>query len=193
MTFTSNIPAANNNPSADQPLIEGNFTAINNWTLVDHVGFNTSGQGQHLQVFYNATPNYITPPGAPSGNNSILYTQAGGSATQAELYFQNSVSTFLISSIKAFGSFVGTTGSTVNASNMTCVRTSAGRYTITLTANAVTTNNYVVVSGIGQAPSSANRTVLNYQISSPTVILIGTNNASTFVDPDFFSLVVLQL
>lgn len=48
--FVPGIPAANNNPSADQPRMLTNFTSMNTWMSQDHIGLNTSGGGWHAKL-----------------------------------------------------------------------------------------------------------------------------------------------
>lgn len=49
-TFDPTIPARQNNPSSDQPIIQTNAQADFNIWQVDHIGFNVPGSGYHSQV-----------------------------------------------------------------------------------------------------------------------------------------------
>jgi len=87
IAYNTGIPAANNNPSTDQPNMLINTNSINTWVAVDHIGFNVGGSqvsGQHAQVTYNAplgaNPNQTSPIAS-------LYTKTDSGATQ--LFFQN--------------------------------------------------------------------------------------------------------
>lgn len=91
-TFPINttIPAANNDPADDQPLMQANFANINSYVQVDHINPAATGAGQHKQVTFNSN-NVPTPPTSPP----ILFTNiqdgAGnalpGSPAVPELFF----------------------------------------------------------------------------------------------------------
>lgn len=80
MTFpySTTIPATNNDPADDQPLIQQNFASISQLIEIDHVGFSGPNAGTHQRVTF---PNNNTPtvPTAIVGGNSIgtLFTAAG--------------------------------------------------------------------------------------------------------------------
>lgn len=66
LTYYSNIPQATDNPSNSQPQILQNFTAINQWTGVDHVAFGSAGSqdGYHNRVSFPAAGNQTIPANA---------------------------------------------------------------------------------------------------------------------------------
>ncbi len=150
MTFNFNagIPAPNDNPSIDQPDMLTNNVSMNAILAVDHVSFNTANGGQHKQV----TINNKTAPGAQTDPQSVVFTVSGTASTVAELRFKNQNGTFPISSIKAFADFTGA-GSGVIAANKSFNVSSISAntvgtvvtFTCTLTANATTGNNAVVL------------------------------------------------
>lgn len=49
MSYTTNIPAANDNPSVSQGEIQANFNEINTWVNVNHTGFG-GNEGKHNMV-----------------------------------------------------------------------------------------------------------------------------------------------
>jgi hypothetical protein len=59
-SFSTTVPAANNSPADDQSVMLTNNVSISGLISVDHVGFDTSGGGQHAQVTFNNT-NIPTP------------------------------------------------------------------------------------------------------------------------------------
>lgn len=63
------IPATNDDPADDQPLMLQNFGSINTLINVDHVGFNNASYGEHNQVTF-ASNNVPTTPTAPP----VLFT-----------------------------------------------------------------------------------------------------------------------
>lgn len=105
-TFNSNIPAASNNPSSDQPLMLTNNQSTEGIIGIDHVTFNTLGGGQHLQVTFNGN-NVPIPPVVPP----ILFTNTiaglpqlffySGDATHSSSQYVNATqgSTFLLGGI----------------------------------------------------------------------------------------------
>jgi hypothetical protein len=52
ISYNLNIPAANNNPSTDQPLMQTNTNAINTLLNIDHFGFKIPNGGWHQQSTY---------------------------------------------------------------------------------------------------------------------------------------------
>lgn len=63
-SYTSSIPATNNDPADDQPLMQTNFSSISSLLAVDHVGFNTANGGMHNQITFpaNNVPSVPTSP-----------------------------------------------------------------------------------------------------------------------------------
>jgi hypothetical protein len=80
MSYTTNIPAANDNPSVSQGEIQANFNEINTWVNVNHTGFG-GNEGKHNIVEMTMQTN------APATliNESALYSanQTVASATTA--------------------------------------------------------------------------------------------------------------
>jgi hypothetical protein len=145
--YNYNIPAANNNPSADQPLMLENYQSIHDWTEVDHVGYEVNNGGFHKQVTFNNT----ATPAAQTDPVSVAYT-TNDVAGHPNLFFKNSQAAFMLSCVKAFGVFTTTnTASTVTALNSyninTTISVSGSLYAITLNSNVVTGNNVIVVLG----------------------------------------------
>lgn len=88
ISYNNNIPAANNNPSSDQPLMQQNTNAVDTILQTDHVSFNTAGGGRHNQVTFNSN----NPPGSPV-SPPVLFTNNQDGAGNAlpgsvsELFF----------------------------------------------------------------------------------------------------------
>lgn len=80
-TFNTSIPAASNDPSDDQPIMLSNNVATSGIIAVDHVGFNTSGGGQHLQVTFNSNNTPSLPASPP-----VLFTQINSGLPQLFFY-----------------------------------------------------------------------------------------------------------
>lgn len=86
--YTTNIPDANNNPSADQPDMKINTNSIDSLLNVDHYSFEESGfDGTHRQVqLRNAAGGSGTIPAGLQGNGwGTLYGSSTGGSS--ELYF----------------------------------------------------------------------------------------------------------
>lgn len=101
-SYNTGVPAANNNPSVDQPDMQTNTASINSLLAIDHVPFNTAGGGRHNQVTFNAN-NPATLPATPpvlfvnnqdgNGNNlpaglAQLFYYTGTNA-QSQLQYTN--------------------------------------------------------------------------------------------------------
>ncbi len=80
-SYSTTIPATNNDPADDQPQIQTNFASISGLISTDHVGFNVSGGGQHEQVTFNAN-NVPSPPVSPP----VLFTNTVAAIPQLFFY-----------------------------------------------------------------------------------------------------------
>lgn len=106
-TFNTAIPAANNNPSVDQPDMLTNNINTDAILAIDHVSFNSSGTlpggggGQHLKISFDSK----NPPGPQVDPQSVLYTNSGTASTKADLFFRNENGIFRPNMIKADGVF----------------------------------------------------------------------------------------
>lgn len=150
MTFTFNtgIPAANNNPSVDQPDMLNNNISTSGILAVDHVTFNAINGGTHKQVTYIDK----FPPVAQVDPVSVSYTNVGiADPTHPQHFWRNSQGIFPLSAIRAFGSFATTISPVVptflNQFNVNTgsVTHPAGSYVIPLVTNAVNTDNVIVL------------------------------------------------
>src|SRR6185312_13346579 len=81
-TYTTGIPATNNNPSTDQPNMLINTNSIDSLIQVDHVGFNTNGSGIHKQVRLGNQ----AAPGIGDGNADLY---ANNPIAQSWPFWQN--------------------------------------------------------------------------------------------------------
>lgn len=189
-SFNNAIPAANNAPANDQPLMLQNNQSTASLVAVDHVGFNTAGGGQHLQITYNG----LHPPGvAPTGLNSIGYTNIGiAKPASAQLFWQNQDSIFHQSAIRAWGKITeaGTIDSSQSFNIASVTRPVLGLYTITLTAGATESAAYSVIttSAINagnfasiESYAITSATIFNVFISTPENTAIGRNAPFSFL------------
>lgn len=155
-TFDDGIPAANNNPSNDQPKMLQNNISTKALIAVDHVTFDSTGSGgagasggQHLKVTYNDK----FAPGAQTDPISISYTKNGTASPFADLYFKNQNATYLLNGLRAFCVFTATTTAgaqtILNGINVTSVVKSIAPgvtiYTINLTTNATSGTNFIPI------------------------------------------------
>lgn len=147
--YDETIPAANNNPSSDQPVMQANALAITQLIAVDHVTFNSADSGKHEQVTFAALG---------GKNETQLFTQAGVANNQPDLKFTNPNATFPINSLRAYGLFsiqegmpnptISILGSqSFNIASQTGINltTSRAQFTITVSANATTGNDVGIV------------------------------------------------
>ncbi len=116
MTFSYNngVPAANNNPSVDQPDMLINAQSIASLVAVDHVGFNATGGGRHNQVTFNANnvPSIPTSPPVLFTNTAaglpqlFFYSGPDAAHTSSQYVIAANGSTFLLAGIiMKWGSF----------------------------------------------------------------------------------------
>ena len=84
MAYNENIPESFTNPSADQPLIQGNFQEISTAFNTNHGNFNDPDQGKHsfLQM-----PEQSSAP-ATSANEMGLYTKESSLTSLAEMFIR---------------------------------------------------------------------------------------------------------
>ena len=150
-SFTTTQPAANNNPSTDQPDMLTNNVSTNGILAVDHISFNTANGGNHLQTHLP----FFTNPTVVNGQNtegSIIYGAAGTANTaKAQAFFKDANSTYILSALRAFGNFTFTVAGLVitrntdyNISTITVSGTNPYTFTITLNPNVTTGNNVIV-------------------------------------------------
>lgn len=190
MTFTFNdqIPAANNNPSADQGQMLINNQSTNSIIAVDHVTFNTANSGTHKQVTY--IDKFV--PAVPSDPTSVAYTDVGkADASHPQNYWKNSQGTFPLSAIRAFGAF-GIVGATtpavtningINVTGISAVKvTSIFTYTISLTANSTNGTNFVAI-----VSPSINNSYL-YSLSADTLTIVVNQSLTPFFTINFLIL-----
>jgi len=74
ISYNNGIPAANNNPSVDQPNLRTNTDAVDTILQRDHISFNTAFGGTHKQVTFasNNVPSVPTSPPVLFTNNVTL-------------------------------------------------------------------------------------------------------------------------
>ncbi len=179
-TYNAGVPAANDDPSVDQPDMLTNAQSINSLIGTDHVSFNSTGSGgvgaiggQHLQVTFNGK----NVPGAQTDPISTLYTNSGTASTKAEMFFKNQNGIFPASCIKAFASWVHTTISPIvpiTSFNINSITIAATIYTITLTANATTGNAVVPIVSVSYSGGN---------ISTATYSFVGGVLTLSFLAP----------
>jgi hypothetical protein len=83
-----NIPAAGNNPSNDQPIMQENFANINSYLQVDHTNPVDSDAGEHKQVTF-AENNVPALPTIPP----VLFTNTVAGNPVPQLYYYSGIDT----------------------------------------------------------------------------------------------------
>jgi len=197
-TFNTGIPASNNNPSSDQPIMLTNNVSTDAILAVDHVSFNSTGSGgagasggQHLRVTYNSK---TTPaPAAPVDPISIAYTADATSAAAvptaissasavAQNFLINQNGTYPLTSIKAFGIFTVTPALVTfapdmafNVVNITKPGPSAQIYVINLVSGVV-----VGTTVVPFITSTSNANIFTWSYAANTLTInAGTSSAGT--------------
>lgn len=201
--YTTGIPAANNNPSTDQPdMLENNDSNYNIWD-VDHYTFNNGLglSGQHLQLQF---PAKVSPVPTAAGSASAFYTLNGvANTTAANINMVNSAGTFPGFFIKAYGLFALTSvpGITVQSSQSFNIDTgtlaaSGGglapfTFTIPLTAGVVTGNDIGVIVSIPDSLTASFPSFfgVRYSFTNPNL----TVTTSLFSGTKFLTVCILQI
>lgn len=109
--YFPDIPAADHNPSVDQPNMQTNAQSIKDLIAVDHVTFSVNNGGQHTSISFNQDASYVpTPPVSPPelftnavtliGNPQLFYF-SGNAAHSSDQYslFATKGSTMLLGGI----------------------------------------------------------------------------------------------
>lgn len=200
--YTPNIPQPGDNPSNSQDQILQNFQTLNTMygSSGDHYPWTntTPTEGfRHAKVTLpglptaNAPGNALPTPGVGEGDIFAITT---GNVTRPFWRRDNlaGVPQYTMLPIRAFGSFVGATGGTLGtSSNLTCARTGAGLYTMTMPSGTVTGTDYSVLLSLGDLTGV--RKFLVYGGLAATTFGIQCFPVSgTFVDPTSFTVTVLQ-
>lgn len=196
--FTNTIPAANNSPSNDQPLMLINNQSTASLLAIDHIGFNAAFGGDHLQMHLPQFSISNTAVSSQANQGSVIYTGAGtADNTHAQCFYKidNAQLNFLLSGIRAFA-LVDNTGAIVSnqSSNIaSIVRNSAGVFRVVMTTNAVTSANYLVLISSRQTGSGefvvGNTSVLN----SGNFELLFAKLSGVVTDPALFWFAVIQI
>lgn len=138
-TFYNMIPAANNNPSNDQPLMLVNNQSTQSIIAVDHIGFNAANGGYHTIIHQGpqgSDPAAITGFGQTytktiGGDVVLFYESGNGVVTQ----LTSSTGTSPSLSLKAWALVNGVTGAIIGGQSIgvaSVIRNSTGNYTVTL-------------------------------------------------------------
>lgn len=180
-SYNDNIPNGPHNPTVDQPDMLINTQSIDGILAIDHVSFNASNGGTHLQATFSSK----NTPSAQTDPQSVLYTGNGAASTVAELFYRNQSGTLLISAVKAFGTFttISGTGNVAisNAYNVTTpiVVASSGIYPVILTSNVTTGNNVTVF--VMSATTSGTQPTYSFSTGTLTINMGGAGREIHFV------------
>lgn len=154
--YNENIPNPPNKPSADVGLMRTNTNSISGIIAVDHISFDATDGGTHNQTQF---ANFSVGPIPGNTASSVGFPAAGlASTTTAQMYFKNSLSTVLMSGVRAFASIV--------------VPNTTQGVTVALPGSSVINNYNIVIAG----------STINRQVTSATLIInlqpncvVGTN------------------
>lgn len=194
-TFNSNIPAADNNPSDDQPeMRQNNQTHVAIWN-VDHISFNNNDGGKHKQVTFQGE----YPAGAPTNPESVSYTdvQSGSAFTNSQMYFRNQDSPYLLNCVRAFGVLTFSSGSGSfsydNSYNMNTgsLSNTTTNLNLELNSNIVVGDDVVILAFLRNGAAVNNRFIRQYNFSNPNLtftIIFG----ESWANGDKVNFVILQ-
>lgn len=165
LSYNPSIPSANDYPGDDQGPMQTNFASINTWTAVDHFQFSNTNAGQHQII---TMPANITPSTPVGTTASVIYTKLSDTTpTTVNAMLQNSTATYLLSGIKAMGSFLGGSPSTfINQYNCSTISVNgSGYYVINLVSNTTTNNNVIIFVTSSSGLAGPTSHVLNYEFA----------------------------
>lgn len=193
-TYNRDIPDGPNNPSNDQPKMKTNTNSTDDILAVDHVSFNDTPGGTHLQTTYSSK----NAAGAQVDPQSVVYTGNGTASTVAQLFFRNQNRIFHLSPIRAWG-YCNIAGVTNNQSfNVVSVKRKmgalVGRFTVTLTTDSVSSADYAIIVSSSVVSSSLG-TQCGMQYISQYVFDLNflKLDGSAYEDPGNFNFMVLQI
>lgn len=199
--FNTTIPAANNDPSSDQPImLSNNVSEAGIWDI-DHIGFNSNDGGTHLQ---NTFVSYASTPGTQTGENCVVYPTAGAANPgSANIVQKNSSRSFLMTGMRAFCAISTdlATGVPTALQAWNCVSIAQvnpgvpdGRYTLTLIAGATTGTDYAVFVSSHISSGFSVGSIPGYLVLSATQISLNFRSLTSAVgvSPIFFSVLVFQ-
>lgn len=165
-TFNSNIPAADNNPSDDQPeMLQNNQTHVAIWN-VDHISFNNNDAGKHKQVTFQGE----YPAGSPTNPESVSYTdvQSGSAFTNSQMYFRNQDSPYLLNCVRAFGSVTTFPFNLDNSYNVASASGGVSSITVELSPNIVVGNDVTIIATISGFTTTTSSGV-RWSFSNPNI------------------------
>jgi len=189
-SYSRDIPDGPNNPTQDQPNMKINTNSIEDILNVDHVTFRQVPGGTHKQLTISSK----NVAGLQTDPQSVVYTDNGTASTVAQLFFRNQNRIFHLSPIRAWG-FADSSGAISNSQSFnvsTSIKNSAGNYSVTLVANAVSTDKFaVLVSYQSNTPTAARN--CSYAITGVGTFDLFFNVVAIPQDPVNFSFIVLQI
>lgn len=192
ISYNLNIPDGPNNPSNDQPKMKVNTNAVDSWTAIDHVKFDTSPAGTHKQVTFSSK----NAAGAQIDPQSVLYTGNGTASSVAQPFFRNQNGIFQVSPIKAWA-YCDSTGAIKGGQSLniaSVVSAGTGRYNVTLTANSVSGTNFgILVSSFMTSNAAGSLNGYNITGVGTFQLVFLRLDASAFVNPTDFSFQVMQI
>lgn len=107
------IPAANNDPADDQPIMQTNFANINSYLQVDHTNPGIAGAGYHNQVTFFANNVPSTSPTFPTlftnvanGVNQLFFYSGAASKVANQYYTSVTSGTTTESSVYLMGGII---------------------------------------------------------------------------------------
>jgi hypothetical protein len=172
MTYNPNIPQANDDPTASQSDLLGNFGKLNSDWAVNHVPLTSGGNnGLHKLVQF---PNVLGSDPSVTGLQSVVYPKAGADANPA-LFFENALKVFQLTNLPIVTS--GTNFGVVTPWGFTI---NFGQTIFTASTMVVTnfaipmTNNVILTAQLTRAQFFAGSS------ASPPILAINGTSFTTF-------------
>lgn len=185
MTFNPNIPQANDDPTASQSDLLGNFGKLNTDWAVNHIPLTSGGNnGFHKFIQF---PTVLSVDPTVTGQQSAVYPKSSGGSPA--LFFKNASSVFQLTNLPVTTSgtnygIVTPWGFTINAGSIP-----SGSLTPTVTFAIPFTNGVVYTAEITAQQGSS---LTNYSITSliTSGMAVTGLNLSTQVASGFYYLAI---
>lgn len=184
----TNIPAAANNPSVDQPGMQTNYANISGFLGVDHTAPGSSpGAGQHNQVTFNLNQSAPSITNGVAGEYVNLF--AGMFGNLSTLFFQNGTQnlnltniglTFNFTFVNAVGTnygFVSPWGLIFNFGVMQIITSPAN---ITFAVPMLNAQYAALVQIQSASASGASATVTNFSSTNLNIFTTRTSNTTHY-------------
>jgi hypothetical protein len=183
LPYTRDRPIGNQTPAQQRNDMLLNTNSTDDIVNVDMLGFSNVNAGQHKYISIPSDPSFLTPT-TPTAQAGALYAANNGSA-RANLFFQNSQSTFPLSFVKAWGA-MNASGGIIQAYGISGYTWATGTYTVNFSP-ALPSDSYGIIA---MAANTQSGQFINYARNGTSSFRLFHTNTSSQVE---FTVIVLQV